>query len=208
MRFYDAGRRERRLRARHRAGAARHARQPEVRASASSATPRRSRRPAVSRQRPRAGVAAVVLPVEQHPRRRAARRGGEGQAAARPAVLDGAGAADAGRPARRRRWSTTSPASGCTCATCAARRRPERLPGFRRQPAAGVRARDSSCSSAASSREDRSVLDLLTADYTFVNERLARHYGIPNVYGSALPPRAADRRARGAGCSARAASCW
>jgi mono/diheme cytochrome c family protein len=33
-------------------------------------------------------------------------------------------------------------------------------------------------------QEDRSVLDLLTADYTFVNERLARHYGIPNVYGS------------------------
>jgi hypothetical protein len=33
-------------------------------------------------------------------------------------------------------------------------------------------------------REDRPALDLLTADYTFVNERLARHYGIPNVYGS------------------------
>ena len=33
-------------------------------------------------------------------------------------------------------------------------------------------------------REDRSVLDLLTADYTFVNERLARHYGMPRVYGS------------------------
>jgi hypothetical protein len=33
-------------------------------------------------------------------------------------------------------------------------------------------------------REDRSVLDLLRADYTFVNERLARHYGIPNVMGS------------------------
>jgi hypothetical protein len=32
-------------------------------------------------------------------------------------------------------------------------------------------------------RADRSVLDLLDADYTFVNERLARHYGIPNVYG-------------------------
>jgi hypothetical protein len=32
-------------------------------------------------------------------------------------------------------------------------------------------------------REDRSVLDLLRADYTFVNERLAKHYGIPNVYG-------------------------
>jgi len=34
--------------------------------------------------------------------------------------------------------------------------------------------------------EDRSVLDLLNADFTFVNERLARHYGIPNVYGSAF----------------------
>ncbi len=33
-------------------------------------------------------------------------------------------------------------------------------------------------------REDRSALELLTARYTFVNERLARHYGIPNVYGS------------------------
>ncbi len=32
--------------------------------------------------------------------------------------------------------------------------------------------------------EDRSVLDLLTADYTFVNERLAKHYGIPGVRGS------------------------
>jgi Protein of unknown function (DUF1592)/Protein of unknown function (DUF1588)/Protein of unknown function (DUF1587)/Protein of unknown function (DUF1585)/Protein of unknown function (DUF1595)/Planctomycete cytochrome C len=31
--------------------------------------------------------------------------------------------------------------------------------------------------------EDRSVLELLTADYTFVNERLARHYGIPNITG-------------------------
>ena len=32
-------------------------------------------------------------------------------------------------------------------------------------------------------RENRSLLDFLSADYTFVNERLARHYGIPNVYG-------------------------
>ena len=43
-------------------------------------------------------------------------------------------------------------------------------------------------------REDRSVLDLLNANYTFVNERLARHYGIPGIYGSrfrrvALPNR-------------------
>jgi len=33
-------------------------------------------------------------------------------------------------------------------------------------------------------REDRSILDLLRANYTFVNERLAKHYGIPNIYGS------------------------
>src|SRR5262245_12121588 len=32
-------------------------------------------------------------------------------------------------------------------------------------------------------REDRSVLDLLRADYTFLNQRLAKHYGIPHVYG-------------------------
>jgi len=48
-------------------------------------------------------------------------------------------------------------------------------------------------------REDRSVLDLLDANYTFVNERLARHYGIPNVYGSrfrrvTLPPEMDYRR--------------
>lgn len=42
-------------------------------------------------------------------------------------------------------------------------------------------------------REDRSVLDLIRSDYTFLNERLAKHYGIPNIYGSrfrrvTLPP--------------------
>jgi len=35
-------------------------------------------------------------------------------------------------------------------------------------------------------RDDRNVLDLLTADYTYVNERLARHYGIPNVTGTSF----------------------
>src|SRR5262249_35856431 len=33
-------------------------------------------------------------------------------------------------------------------------------------------------------REDRGVLDLLNANYTFLNERLARHYGIPGIYGT------------------------
>lgn len=35
-------------------------------------------------------------------------------------------------------------------------------------------------------REDRSVIDLLDADFTFVDERLARHYGIPDVHGSRM----------------------
>src|SRR4029453_3802980 len=37
---------------------------------------------------------------------------------------------------------------------------------------------------ASGARENRARLPLLDADYTFVNERLARHYGIPRVYGS------------------------
>ena len=32
--------------------------------------------------------------------------------------------------------------------------------------------------------EDRSVVDLMTADYTFLNERVAKHYGMPGVYGN------------------------
>ena len=54
-------------------------------------------------------------------------------------------------------------------------------------------------------REDRSVMDLLNADYTFVNERLARHYGIPNIYGSQFRRVDADVGSTGEGCLARAA---
>ena len=42
-------------------------------------------------------------------------------------------------------------------------------------------------------REDRSVLDLLRSDYTFLNERLAKHYGIPHVYGSRFRRVALDK---------------
>ncbi len=53
-------------------------------------------------------------------------------------------------------------------------------------------------------RENRSVLDLLNADYTFLNERLARHYGIPGVYGERfrrvmLPPDSVRRGLLGQG---------
>jgi hypothetical protein len=42
-------------------------------------------------------------------------------------------------------------------------------------------------------REDRSVRELLRANYTFLNERLARHYGIPHVYGTRFRRVALDR---------------
>ena len=45
-------------------------------------------------------------------------------------------------------------------------------------------ARETELLVASELRADGGVADLLTADYTFVNERLARHYGIPGVYGS------------------------
>jgi hypothetical protein len=45
-------------------------------------------------------------------------------------------------------------------------------------------------------KEDRNVRELLTADYTFVNERLARHYGIPNIYGARFRRVHLDNEAR------------
>ena len=52
-------------------------------------------------------------------------------------------------------------------------------------------------------REDRSVLDLLDADYTFVNEKLARHYGIPGIYGSRFRRVTLPDRISAAGCLGR-----
>ena len=55
-------------------------------------------------------------------------------------------------------------------------------------------------------REDRSALDLLRADYTFLNERLARHYGIAQRQGQPLPPRDTPvGQPTAAACSVRAA---
>ena len=68
--------------------------------------------------------------------------------------------------------------------------------------------RETSMFIADSLRNDASILDLLGADYTFVNERLARHYGIEGVYGSRF--RKAGNfpiPANAAVCSA-TAPCW
>ena len=61
------------------------------------------------------------------------------------------------------------------------------------------------CSSTRIVREDRQLVELLDADYTFVDERLARHYGIPNVRGSHFRRVTLDPTVRAAGCSATAA---
>jgi hypothetical protein len=55
-------------------------------------------------------------------------------------------------------------------------------------------------------REDRNVLDLLRADYTFVNERLARHYGIPDIYGSRFRRVPVPERRAARACLDKAAS--
>jgi hypothetical protein len=59
---------------------------------------------------------------------------------------------------------------------------PELFPDFNENLREAFR-RETELFFASNVREDRPVAELMTADYTFVNERLARHYGIPNVYG-------------------------
>ncbi|NDC53422.1 MAG: DUF1592 domain-containing protein [Planctomycetia bacterium] len=73
---------------------------------------------------------------------------------------------------------------------------PKRFPGFD----AGLRQafrRETEEFFAHVVREDRSVLELLDADYTFVDERLAKHYGIPGVTGGEFRRVSLDGRQRG-----------
>ena len=137
----------------------------------------------VSGRRLRARVTPVVLPVEQHSRRCAARRCREGHAE-EPSRTGAAGAAHARRSALGGARRRTSPASGCYLRTIEGS-----LPNVYLFPNFGENLRqdfrrETELFFESIVRENRSVLELLTADYTFVNERLARHYGIPNVYGS------------------------
>ena len=109
-----------------------------------------------------------------------------------------AGAADAGRPPVDRAGGATSPVSGWSSATSATSSPdPDLFPEFNENLREALQ-RETELFVEHIIREDRSVLELLTADYTFVNERLARHYGIPDVYGSHFRRVAAHRRtARG-----------
>ena len=114
--------------------------------------------------------------------------------AARARRARAAGAADArGRTLAGAR-DATSPRSGCTCAISTRSRPDMRLfPDFDDNLRQAFR-RETELFVESVLREDRSVLDLLNANYTFVNERLAKHYGIPHVYGSRFRRVTLDRR--------------
>ena len=134
--------------------------------------------------RSRARVPPVVLPVEQHPGRRAARSGRARQARRIPQVLeqqvrrmlaDARAAALVENFAGQWLYLRNMRARHAGSAACS--------PNSTTTSARRSSAKPSSSSRASCARIAAS-LDLLTSDYTFVNERLARHYGIPNIYGS------------------------
>ena len=178
-----------------------------ARHSCSAPSSRRRRAPgagAYRDQRPRARLAAVVLPVEQHSRRRAARPGD--RRASCTSRRCSSGRRGGCSPIRaRRRSPPTSRGSGCRCAGCRTSCRTRFC-----FPTTATRWRWRSSGRAelffdSIVREDRPALDLLTANYTFVNERLAQHYGIPNVKGINFRASRWPTTVRVAACSARAA---
>ena len=101
-------------------------------------------------------------------------RGESGQAAQIAPSARAAGPADAGRSAVRSARQQFRRPVAAAAQSEDRRAELERVPRFRRQPAAGVRGAKRELFFESVMREDRSVLDLLTADYTFVNERLAQ----------------------------------
>ena len=134
-------------------------------------------------RRRRDGLAAVVLPLEQHSRRRAARSGRvAASSASRPCARHRSGACwrihvpralvdnFAGQWLYLRNLANVVPD-------------PIAFPEFDENLRDAFR-RETELFVDSQIREDRSVSELIAADYTFANERLARHYGIPNVYGS------------------------
>ena len=176
-------------------------REPEVRVPRRARPGERRRRRRLPHQRPRAGVAAVVLPVEQHSRRRAARRSRARASCSDPAVLEQQVRRMLADPRVDGARRPISPASGCSCATSKTSCRTPTSSRISTTTCARRSRARPSCSSRASCARTAASLDLLTADYTFVNERLARHYGIPDIYGSQFRRVAGRPTRRAGGCS-------
>ena len=166
---------------------------------------RRAPRLGVSRQRSRARLAAVVLPVEQHSGRRAARPG-EPEAAQRAGRPRAAGAAAVRRSARARALVENFAGQWLELRNIREHTPdPDIFAEFDENLRDALR-RETELFIDSQLPADRSVVDLLTADYTFVNERLARHYGIPDVYGERFRRVTLGRPRTTAGdCSARRA---
>ena len=135
------GARRRRLRRRHRDGAARDARQHRVPVPHRAGSQGRCPAVALSRQRCRAGLPPVVLPVEQHSRRRTARPGDRRQAES-AGDARAAGEADARRSrAERARHQLRRPVA-VSAESCRRESGRADVPRLRRQPAAGLPARN------------------------------------------------------------------
>ena len=101
-----------------------------------------------------------------------------------PAVLASAGQAHAGRSALAGAGRRTSPANGCSCATSQRiSPDPASFPNFDENLRQAM-AKETELLVESTLREDRSVADLLNTDYTFLNQRLAEHYGIKGIYGN------------------------
>ncbi len=131
-------------------------------------------------QRVRIGQPAVVLPLEQHARRRAVHPGGTGTAATRPRCP---GTPDARGPeVGRLRAELRGPVADDSGSFCTSRPIPRSFPASTTICGRAM-VRESELFFEAVLREDRSILDLLDADFSFVNERLAKHYGIDGVKG-------------------------
>ena len=106
----------------------------------------------------------------------------------------GAGPADARTTRRPRRWPRTSPASGCSFGTSTKLKPdPDKFPAFDDALRPAMK-RETELFFEAVVREDRSILDFLDANFTFLNERLAEHYGISGRRRARVPPCRADRR--------------
>ena len=192
-----------RLRVGRRAGAPQHPGQPELPVPLRESAGDGRAEHAVSHQRSGAGVAAVVLPVEQHSRRRTAgRRGEEDAAQSRRAASSRSSGCSPTRA--RRRWSSNFAGQWLHIRNVAGLQpSPEMLFHFDDNLRQAFE-QETELFFDSIMRENRSVLDLLDADYTFLNERLAKHYGIPGVYGErfrrvSLPADSARRGLLGQG---------
>ena len=193
---------------RHRDALAGDAREPELPVSRRGGAADGAPAGDLSHHRSRARVAAVVLPVEHAARRRAAATSPRTAGCASPQCCARRSKRMLADPRAetlasnfafqwlRHRASSTS--SSRTAAVPVRLRRDDLRDGLRTETALFV---DSVF------REDRSVLDLLTADHTFLNERLGAALRHRRRARRPLPPRRARRTPRAGACSARAACC-